>query len=161
MKNAWLRAVGAMVLCLAATAAQAAWTMSNWNFNPSASPSLTLNGGSTDSCIPNRDTVIVSGRQITVHLAHVVPVPPALCFSAFQPWTYGVNLSTLPAGPYDVTVTDSTPSPPATLATFAIVIPAGAVSPHAVPALSPAALALLAGLLASLAGWIVRRREAF
>jgi hypothetical protein len=161
MKNGLTRVLGAMVLCLAGTAAQASWSLGTWVYNPGVSPSLTLNGGSTDSCIPNRDTVVVSGQQITVHLSYFVAVPPALCFSAGRPWSYGVNISNLPAGTYDVTVTDSAPSPPATLGTFSIVVPAGAVAPQAVPALGPAAMAALASLLALGAGWILRRRRVF
>lgn len=158
MKNRCIRALGATLLCLAGSAAQASWSLSSWTYDPAVSPSLSLNGGSSDSCIPNRDTVVVSGRQITVHLSYYVAVPPALCFSAGRPWSYGINISNLPAGTYAVTVTDSAPSPPMTLGTFSIVVPAGAVSAQAVPALSPAALALLAALLALGTGWALRRR---
>lgn len=161
MKNGLIRALGALVLCLAGTAVQASWSLGTWVYNPAVSPSLTLNGGSSDSCIPNRDTVVVSGRQITVHLSHYVAEPPALCFSAGRPWSYGININNLPAGTYDVTVTDSAPSPPMTLGTFSIVVPAGTVSPQAVPALSPAALAALAGLLALVAGGFLRRKRVF
>lgn len=160
MKNRWIRALSALLLCLAGTASQAEWNLGSWNYDPAVSPSLTLNGGSTDSCIPNNVRVIVSGRQITVHLSHVAPAP-VLCFSAGRAWSYGVDISNLPGGQYDVMVTDSTPSPPSILGTFSIVVPAGAVSAQTVPALSPAVLAALAGLLALVAGWILRRERMF
>lgn len=159
MKNAGIRAVAALLLCLAGSAAQASWNLGSWNYNPALSPSLTLNGGSTDSCIPNRDTVVVSGRQITVHLSYFVAAPPVLCFSAGRPWSYGVNISNLPAGTYDVTVTDSAPSPPMTLGTFSIVVPAGTTSAQAVPTLGTAVLAMLAGLLTLVAGGRLHRRR--